>query len=107
MEARKLTGHFPNFFASHVSLLMGLPWWLSSKEPAYNTGAKGDASLIPGSGTYPAGRCGNPVQYSCLENLMDRGAWYSIVHGVTKSWTRSDLASKSVILLNLRSELNI
>ena len=88
MEARKLTGHFPNFFASHVSLLMGLPWWLSSKEPACNAGATGDASPIPGSGIYPAGRHGNPLQDSCLENLMDKGAWCSTVQGVTKSWTQ-------------------
>ena len=40
-----------------------------------------DAGLIPGSGRSPGGGNGNPVQYSCLENLMDRGAWWAIVHG--------------------------
>ena len=46
-----------------------------------------DAGLIPGSGRSPGGGNGNPLQYSCLENPMDRGAWWATVHGVTKSWT--------------------
>ena len=44
--------------------------------------------LIPGSGRSPRGGIGNPLQYSCLKNPMDRGAWWAIVHGVTKSWTQ-------------------
>ena len=44
----------------------------------------GDTSSIPGLGRSPGGRNGNPFQYSCLENSMDRGTWQSIVHGVTK-----------------------
>ena len=47
----------------------------------------GDMGLIPGSGRSPAGGHGNPLQYSCLENPMDRGAWWATVHGVTKSQT--------------------
>ena len=43
---------------------------------------------IPGSGRYPGGRNGNPLQYSCLENPMDRGAWWAIVHRVTNSRTQ-------------------
>ena len=43
-----------------------------------------DTSLIPGLGRSPGEGNGNPVQYSCLENLMDRGAWKATVHGVTK-----------------------
>ena len=46
-----------------------------------------DSSLIPGLGRSPGGGHGNPLQYSCLENPMDRGAWLVIVHGVTKSRT--------------------
>ena len=42
--------------------------------------------LIPGSGKSPGGRHGKPLQYSCLENPMDRGAGQVIVHGVAKSW---------------------
>ena len=45
-------------------------------------------ALIPGSGRSPGGGSGNLVQYSCLENPMDRGAWQAIVPGVTKSWTQ-------------------
>jgi len=47
----------------------------------------GDPGLIPGSGRSPRERNGNPLQYSCLENPMDRGAWWAIVHGVTKCQT--------------------
>ena len=47
-----------------------------------------DAGLIPGSGRFLGGGHGNPLQYSCLENPMDRGAWWATVHRVTKSWTR-------------------
>ena len=52
----------------------------------------GDLGLISGLGRSPGEGNGNPLQYSCLENLMDRGAWWATVHGVTKSRTRlSDL----------------
>ena len=50
------------------------------------------ASLIPGSGRYPEEGNGNPLQYSCLGNPMDRGAWQAIVHGVTR--VKHDLATK-------------
>ena len=53
----------------------------------------GDAGLIPGSGRPPGGRNGNPLQYSCLENPMDRGAWRATVQGVAKSQTRLKLLS--------------
>ena len=46
----------------------------------------GDAGSIPGSGRSPGVGNGNPLQYSCLENSMDRGAWWATVHEVTKSW---------------------
>ena len=48
----------------------------------------GDLSSIPGLGRPPGEGNGNPLQYSCLENPMDRGAWWATVHGVTKSRTR-------------------
>ena len=44
----------------------------------------GDVDLIPGSGRSPEEGNGNPLRYSCLENPMDRGAWWATVHGVTK-----------------------
>ena len=47
----------------------------------------GDGDSIPGSGRSPGGGNGNRLQYSCLGNLMDRGGWWALVHGVAKSWT--------------------
>ena len=61
---------------------MGFPGGLVTKNPPASAGAIGDSGSIPGSGRSPGGGYGNPLQYSCLENSMDRG-----VHGVTKSWT--------------------
>ena len=55
------------------------------KESACNVG---DLGLIPGLARSLEGRHGNPPQYSCLENPMDRGAWQVTVQGVAKSWTR-------------------
>ena len=49
---------------------------------------EGVMGLIPGSGRYPGKGNGNPLQYSCLENSMDRGAWRATVHAVTQSWTQ-------------------
>ena len=58
-----------------------------------NAGDLRDAGLIPGLGSSPGGGHHNPLQYSCLENPMDRGAWQAMVHKLTKSWTQlSDLA---------------
>ena len=54
------------------------------EESAFNTG---DLALISGLGRPPGEGNDNPLQYSCLENSMDRGAWQAIVHGVTKSQT--------------------
>ena len=53
-----------------------------------NAGDARDKSLIPGLGRSPGGGNGNLLQYSCLENSMDRGAWQAIVYGVTESWKR-------------------
>ena len=66
-----------------------LPWWLSSKEATCCAGDTGDAGLIPEWGRSPGGGSGNPLQYSCLENPMDRGAWRAEVHKrVAKNWTQ-------------------
>ena len=48
----------------------------------------GDVSSVPGSGSSPEEGNGNPLQYSCLGNPLDRGAWWATVHGVTKSQTQ-------------------
>ena len=53
-----------------------------------NAGDIRDKGLTPGLGRSPEGEHGNTLQYSCLENLMDRGAWWAPVHGVTKSHTQ-------------------
>ena len=52
----------------------------------------GDLGLIPGLGRSPGGGHGNPLRYSCLENLMDRGAWWASVHGVAQNRTRLSTA---------------
>ena len=59
-----------------------LPWWLSGNESACNAG---DPSLIPGWGRSLGERNGYPLQHSCLENSMNREAWWATVHGVIKS----------------------
>ena len=59
--------------------MFGLPQWL--KNPPASAGDTGDAGLIPGSGRSPGGGNGNPLQYSCLENPMDKGVWWAAVHG--------------------------
>ena len=61
--------------------MMGFPGGSDGKESACNTG---NLNSIPGSGRSPGEGTGNPLQYSCLENSMDRGAWWAIVHGVPK-----------------------
>ena len=57
------------------------------KNPSVNAGDARDTGSIPGSGRSPGGGNGNPLQYSSLENPMDRGAWWATVHGVTKNRT--------------------
>ena len=64
------------------------PMVLVVKNPSANAGDIRDTGLIPGSGRCPGGGNGNPLQYSCLENPMDREDWQTTVHRVTKSWTR-------------------
>ena len=62
--------------------IMGFPGGLAGKESACNAEYLG---LIPGLGRSPGEGNGNPLQYSCLENSMDRGAWQATVHGIAKS----------------------
>ena len=61
------------------------PGGSDGKASVYNAGDRGS---IPGKGRFPGEGNGNPLQYYCLENPMDRGAWQATVHGVAKSWTR-------------------
>ena len=64
---------------------MNVLWWLSVKESPVNAGITGDADSIPGSGRSPGGENGNPLQFCCLGNPLDRGAWWATVHGVANN----------------------
>ena len=81
-ESEKKNIYIPTYY-------LGLPRWLSGKE---STCQAEDAGSIPGLGRFPGERIGNPLQYSCLRNLMDRGAWWATVHRVTR--VRQDSATK-------------
>ena len=70
-------------FGEQIIIQLGFPGGSDGKESAYNVGDRG---WIPGLGRSPGEGHGNPLQYSCLENPMDRGAWWATVHG-TKSQT--------------------
>ena len=65
--------------------MYGFPGSSVVKNPLANAGTAEAVGSIPGSGRSPGGRHGNPLQYSCLENPMDREAWWAAVHGVAKS----------------------
>ena len=87
---------------SNCNYTTSLPWWLSSKEFTGNTG---DVGLIPGSERSPGEGNDNPLQYSCLGNPMDKGAWQAMVHGVAKSWTwLSDSTTTDAMLTAENSE---
>ena len=77
--------NYSEFWASQVVLVI--------KNPPANAGDVRDVSSIPGSGRSPGGRHGNPHQYSCLENPMDREDWWATVHRVTQNWTLLRLLS--------------
>ena len=65
------------------------------KNPSAKAGDARDAGLIPGLGRSPGGGNGNPLQYSYLENPMYRGAWWATLHGVSKCWTRWNIAQST------------
>ena len=72
-------------FYNPIDSAQGFPFLFILTDTVWNTG---DTCLIPGSGRSPGEGNRNPLQYSCLENSMDRGAWQATVHGVTKSWAQ-------------------
>ena len=76
----------------------GFPSGSAGKKSTYNAGATGDVSSIPGSGRSPEVGNGNPLQYSCLGNSMDR-AWWATVHGVV----RHDLTCTHELLFQFQS----
>ena len=67
---------------------MGFPGGSVDKEYACDAVGTRDTDWIPGLGRFPGEWHGSPLQYSCLENLVVRGAWRSVIHRVAKSWTR-------------------
>ena len=69
------------------------------KNPPANTGDTREAALIPGSIRSPGEGNGNPLQYSCLENPMDRGAWRAIVRGVPKSQTGLSMQARTEFMI--------
>ena len=81
----KITGDGDCSHGIKRHLLLRLSGGSDGKASAYNVG---DLGSIPGLGRSPGEGNGNPLQYSCLENPMDRGAWWATVRGVTKSWIR-------------------
>ena len=66
---------------SYLYLCSGFPGGSMVKNPPANAGDTGDTGSIPGLGRSPGGGNGNPLQYSCLENPMDRRAWWATFHG--------------------------
>ena len=81
ISASSLSGnHSSGLFTS-----WGFPGGSNGKEPTANEGDTRDAGLTPRSGKSPGGRSGNPLQYSCLENPMDRGAWWATVYRIAES----------------------
>ena len=70
------------------------------KNPPANAGDGRDVGWIPGWRRSPGGGQSNPLQYSCMENPMNRGVWWTIVHGVTKTWTpRKQLNTQHMVVV--------
>ena len=92
---------------SLIKMFFGLPCWLSHKESAYNAG---DSGLIHGWGRSLGGGYSNALQYSCLENRMDRGAWWTTVHGIAKNQTwpkRLSMHSECFLSILLSVQFNL
>ena len=68
--------------------MLDFPGGANGKDLPASAGDIRNVGAIPGSGRSPGKGHGNPLQYSCLENHMDRGAWWAMIHGVAKSWTQ-------------------
>ena len=85
-EKSRITGSFIGLPTNSTTPLYreGFPGGSDGKEPACSAE---DLSSVPGLGRSPGEGNGNPLQYSCLENPRERGAWWAAVHWVTKSWT--------------------
>ena len=80
--------HTVLWILSHVCICVGFLNGAVVKNLPANAGDTRDAGCISGLGRFPGVGNGNPLQYSCLENSMDRGAWQAAVYGIPKSWTQ-------------------
>ena len=78
----------PVLLYNYPTQLLGFPGGTVVKNLHVNAGDAGDMSSIPGSGRYPGERSGNPLQYSCMENPMDRGARWATVYRIAQSQTQ-------------------
>ena len=84
----------------HSHFIEGFPGGLGVKNPFANAGDERDWVLIPGLGKSPGGGHGNPLQYSCLENPLDIGAWWATVHRLSKgrAWLKWPSSSSTIFL---------
>ena len=88
-KGRRVSERWGRSLSTHLCLLIGFIQVAPVvKNPPDSAGDVRDACSIPGSGRSPGGGHGSPLQYSCLENPMDREAWGATVHRVSKSWTQ-------------------
>ena len=93
-----------------IKVKRDLPGGSGGKESACKAGDVIDLGLIPGSGRSSTGGNGNPLQYSCLGNPMDKGAWWTIVHGVAKNrtqlsdWTCTKVKPKTKTTIHLKKK---
>ena len=85
-------------FLAHMYCNLGFPRWLFGKESACNVG---DLGSIPGSGRSLGEGNGNPLQYSCLGNPMDRGAWWATLWGCKESDMTEQLSMQARLLCNV------
>ena len=92
---------FKIFLSNKLSIsrlhILGPPWWLSSKESTCQCRSLGS---ILGSGRSPGKENGSPLQYSCLGNPMDRGAWRATVHGAAESVTHMHAHAPNLMLIS-------
>ena len=93
-------------FNYRIILISGFPGGSVGKESACNAGDTGDEGSIPGLERCPGGWLGNTLQYSCLENSMDRGAWQATVHRFAKSWAQLKWLSMRAFNINLIGKFN-
>ena len=88
-----------NFLSPEIArayLNMAFPGGSVVKNPPASAGDPGDEGSIPRSRRSPGGENGNPLQYPCLENSMDRGAWQATAHRIAKSWTQLGMHALSM-----------